>query len=85
MSFQCSGETLVPSEAAWLSSSLPNSPESRLARRRSNLRVPLERNVESWLSHTASELGEGVLVRSSVTICYLVIDSPRLAQPLSLP
>ena len=31
------------------------------------------------------QLGEDVLVRSSVTICYLVIDSPRLAQPLSLP
>jgi len=66
MSFQCSGETLVPSEAAWLSSSLPNSPESRLARRRSNLRVPLERNVESWLSHTASELGEDVLACATV-------------------
>lgn len=72
MSFQCSGETLVPSEAAWLSSPLPNSPKSRVARRRSNLRVPLERNVESWLSHTASELGEDVLVRLLSAVFYLV-------------
>ncbi|PVH74697.1 hypothetical protein DL98DRAFT_519137 [Cadophora sp. DSE1049] len=61
LSFQCSGETLVPSEAAWLSTPLPNSPKSKLARRRSALKEPLERNVESWLSDTAPEIGENVL------------------------
>ncbi|KAH7382097.1 hypothetical protein BKA64DRAFT_713336 [Cadophora sp. MPI-SDFR-AT-0126] len=61
MSFQCTGEVMVPSEAAWLSTPLPNSPKSKLVRRRSTLNQPLEMSVESWLSDTAAELGENVL------------------------
>ncbi|KAH7333049.1 hypothetical protein BKA65DRAFT_38849 [Rhexocercosporidium sp. MPI-PUGE-AT-0058] len=62
LSFQCSGEELFPSEAAWLNSPLPILPNSQNVRRRSALRGPLERNVESWLSDTASEMDEDVLV-----------------------
>ncbi|KAK0110978.1 hypothetical protein ONS95_001359 [Cadophora gregata] len=77
LSFQCSGEDPVPSEAAWLSTPLPDSPKSRLTRRRSGVRTPVERSVNTWLSDTASELGENVVA------CATAV-SPRKAQVVNV-
>ncbi|KAL5330509.1 hypothetical protein ACEPPN_000026 [Leptodophora sp. 'Broadleaf-Isolate-01'] len=88
LSFQCSGEKLFPSEAAWLSSPLPDSPKSQLVHRRSTIKLPLERDVESWLSDTASEMGEDILACATVlspTKAHMVdVNTNRLSDE-SLP
>ncbi|KAL2065943.1 hypothetical protein VTL71DRAFT_3613 [Oculimacula yallundae] len=88
LSFQCSGENPSPSEAAWIGSSLPINHKSQLTRHRSTSSLPIQRNVESWLSDTTSEIDQDVLACAttiSPTRAHMIIvNSSRLSKE-SLP